>query len=134
MVAFSVSASSTSLPRYLLVAVLLVDVVGGLLRAHPLQRRPAPGADGRHGGAPGASTEDDDVGLALRTGFQIRLFPLRPMPFVARVRHVADATGAVLPPKGQLCLPPRGLSHEAPRRTPTGQTGTAECVISLTCH
>ena len=48
------------------VAVILVDVVGGLLGAHPLQRRPAPGADGRHGGAPGASTEDDDFGFALR--------------------------------------------------------------------
>ena len=47
------------------IAVVLVDVVGGLLRAHPLQRRAAPGADGGHGGAPGSAPEDDDFGFAL---------------------------------------------------------------------
>ena len=47
------------------VAVVVVDVLGGLLRAHPLQRRPAARADGRHGGAPGTATEDNDFGFAL---------------------------------------------------------------------
>src|SRR5690349_13522165 len=48
------------------VAVILVDVVGGLVRAHPLQRRAPPRADRGHRGAPRASTEDDDVRFALR--------------------------------------------------------------------
>ena len=46
------------------VAVVVVDVVGGLLRAHPLQGRHAAGTDGCDGGAPGASAEHDDFGFA----------------------------------------------------------------------
>ncbi len=47
------------------VAVVGVDVVDGLRRAHPLQCRPAAGTDGRDGGPPGATTENDDLRFAV---------------------------------------------------------------------
>lgn len=46
------------------IAVMLVDVVGGLLRAHPLQRRTSACAVRRHGGSPGTTAKDNDFGFA----------------------------------------------------------------------
>ncbi len=47
------------------VAVAVIDVGSGFLRTHPLQRRPAAGADGGDGGSPRSASEDDDFGIAL---------------------------------------------------------------------
>ena len=46
------------------VAVVGVDVLGGLRRTHPLHRGSAPGADGGDGGPPGSAAQHDDLGLA----------------------------------------------------------------------
>ncbi len=75
VVARRVSDSVDLVAEVLRVAVVVVDVGGRLLRAHPLQRRSAPRADGCDGGSPGAATEDDDLGFALSRCHGISVLP-----------------------------------------------------------
>ena len=95
--------------------MVLVDVVGGLLGAHPLQRRPTPGADGRDGGAPRSSAEDDDVGLTLSRCHTSPSSPTRPAQ--------ASPNGA---------LPPHHAGRRRANRNSRGDRGKQ--VVWLTCH